>query len=192
MAFKENPKTGLPQVIDLDDTTWTTKLLTGFNNLEARMGKTTNADPNGAVAGEWYGQNCWSTGQGVLYECIKPGPATGATRAVWQPSGGVAPGTIAEFWRTTVPTGWLPMSGGLYTATAYPNLFAVLPSGVTKTATNFTLPNLRGGILFRRYPDGSEPVDDIGAVVSSANLLAGTGGTVLSYRVMNVLVGIKF
>ncbi len=192
MAYTENPKTGLPKTIDATDTTWTKLLLDGFNRFESRVSKSTTGDPNGAVAGEWYGQPCWSTGQSVLYECIKPGPATGATAAQWQPSGGLAPGTIAEFWRTSVPTGWLPMSGGLYTKANYPNLYAVLPSGVTKTATNFTLPNLRGGILLRRYPDGSEPIDDVGAVTSSAALNSAASGLAFNYRVMNVLVGIKY
>jgi hypothetical protein len=192
MAYEANVKTGLPKNIDADDTNWTTKLLAAFNQFETRISKTSNGDPNGNTAGEWYGQPCWNSAASVIYECTKPGPATGATRATWQPSSGVPVGTIASFWRTAIPTGWLPFSGGLYVASAYPQLFAVLPAGVTKTATNFTLPNLRGGIMLTRYPDGGEPVYDTVGQVSASNDVGVATSTEFSYRVINVIMGIKY
>lgn len=194
MAFTTGSKTGLPTNIDLDDMTWTTKIFDGNKALEERISKTTASDPNGAVVGDFYGQPCWSTGRGVVYECIKPGPATGATAALWVPREYVPVGTISTFWRSAIPAGWLPFTGQTYLKTSYPNLYNLLPSGVTKTDTNFTLPDLRGGILTFRQPDGSEAFPLVGQVNDAVPLANGASYTTNAYpnTLVNILIGIKF
>ena len=194
MAFTSGAKTGLPTNIDLDDTTWTQKYLDGNKALEERISKTTSGDPNGAVVGDFYGQPCWSTGRGVVYECIKPGPATGATAALWVPREYVPVGTISMFWRTAVPAGWLPFTGLTYLRTNYPNLYNVLPPGVTTTGTSFTLPDLRGGILTFRNPIGSEPLPLVGQINDAVPFANGANYPTAAWpnTLINALIGIKY
>lgn len=191
MAFQTGDKTGLPTNIDLDDTTWTTKYLDGNKAWESRVSKTTGGDPNGAVVGDFYGQPCWSTARGIVYECVKPGPATGDTAAIWVPRDYVAVGTISFFWRPSVPSGWLPFSGSTYLKSNYPILYNLLPDGVTKTPTSFTLPNVRGDLMMFRFPLGTEPSYPlIGQYNPNVNLEITTGSG--SGAVMNIIMGIKF
>lgn len=190
MAFTTGAKTGLPTNIDLDDTTWTAKYLTGNQTLEDRISKTTAGDPNGAVVGDFYGQPCWSTARGLVYECVKPGPASGANAALWVPREYVPVGTISQFWRSALPVGWLPFNGGVYLKTNYPNLYNLLPDGVIKTATNFTLPDIRGKLLINRWPDGTEPVYPL--IGGYNDTVPFTSGGTLPGAVINVLVGIKY
>ena len=194
MAFTSGAKTGLPTNIDLDDTTWTQKYLDGNKALEERISKTTSGDPNGAVVGDFYGQPCWSTGRGVVYECIKPGPATGATAALWVPREYVPVGTISFFFRNAVPAGWLPFTGLTYLKVNYPNLYNVLPSGITTTGTSFTLPDLRGGILTFRNPIGSEPLPLVGQVNDALPFANGVNypTNALPNTLINALIGIKY
>lgn len=190
MTFVAGPKTGLPTTIDLDDTTWTEKYLTGNSTLEARISLTSAGDPNGAVVGSWYGQPCWNTARGEVWECVKPGPATGSTRAEWIPRSPVPVGAIMSFWRSTAPAGWLPFTGGVYNRVSYPALYDALPAGVTKTASTFTLPNLRGGLTFFRYPDGTEPnYPTIGMVRTDFGV---EETDLVDWKIINVLFGIKF
>ena len=52
----------------------------------------------------------------------------------------------------------------------YPNLYNVLPSGITTTGTSFTLPDLRGGILTFRNPIGTEPLPLVGQIMMRFHL----------------------
>lgn len=194
MAFTTGPKTGLPTNIDLDDTTWTTKFLDGNKAFEDRVSKTTSADPNGAVVGDFYGQPCWSTGRGVVYECIKPGPSTGATAAIWVPREYVPVGTISYFLRSAIPAGWLPFTGLTYLKTNYPNLYNVLPPPLIVNSTTFMLPDLRGGILSFRNPDGSEALPLVGQVNDNLPLANGVSYPTSAFpnTLINILIGIKY
>lgn len=191
MTFVAGPKTGLPTNIDLDDTTWTEKYLTGNTTLENRISLTSSGDPNGAVVGSWYGQPCWNSARSEVWECVKPGPATGSTRALWIPRSPVPVGAVSWFFRSTIPTGWIAFDGSTYLRSSYPYLYDVLPAGATRTANDFTLPNVRGGILVFRWPDGSEPVYPLvgqhNASTPFASAPAAYGGSTL-----NVMLGVKY
>lgn len=80
MAATQLTKTGLNKQ-DFKDASWHTSLNSGFDALEARVGKTYAGDPNGNVSGEWQGQTCWDSTNSELYVCTTTG---NAASAVWR------------------------------------------------------------------------------------------------------------
>lgn len=188
MTFTSGPKTGLPTNIDLDDTTWTTKYLNGNAAWEDRVSKITANNPNGAVVGDYYGQPCWSTARGVVYECIKPGPASGSTAAIWVPRDYVAVGSFHLFLRPQVPTGYLPCNGTVRLKSDYPILHSVLADSL-KTNTTFTLPEIRGLPLSFRHPLGTELLPLVGQFNNNVPLSAGASTV---FGVLNVVFGVKY
>lgn len=137
MAENVLPKTGMVTQ-DTGDIDWQTKLNAGIQRLEDRTGLNGPGDPNGSRVGSWYGQSYFDTQNGILYDCVRPGPAAGSGRALWEPASAVPVGTMAAFMRAEVPLGWLAF-GGTYSKSQYPRLAAVLPASLIQTATTFTL-----------------------------------------------------
>lgn len=191
MTYRTGEKTGLIVEMDQGDLEWTNKFQATNQEWENRVSKTTAADPNGSVAGNYYGQSCWSTGRGILFECIRPGPAVGTARALWAPRDYVAVGTFCQFVRTSLPTGYLPFTGLTYSGLTYPALFAVLPDGIAKTGTTFTLPNLNDTAVWLRTPTNAQPVGD-NRKIGTLNEAKTAGGTFWGSGIFNVIFGIKF
>ena len=75
-----------------------------------------------------------------------------------------------------------------------PNLYNLLPSGITTTGTSFTLPDLRGGILTFRNPIGSEPLPLIGQINDAVPFANGVNYPTNAWpnTLINALIGIKF
>jgi hypothetical protein len=163
MAESVKAKSGL-RTHDIGDnpTLWAEGLKAGINEFESRLGLTSEGDPNGQVAGSWYGQTCWDTEAGVMYECTEIGTIG---TAVWTlrsalPTGAVIGGIWEE-----LPSGFLPFDGTIRVRTSFPALFAVLPS-TFKAGDNFTLPLIDNtaakGMLL-----GMGGVGNVGTVVGS-------------------------
>jgi len=73
--------------------------------------------------------------------------------------GGLPPGAIGYFARSSAPTGWLKANGAVISRTAYAGLFAAIGTdyGAGDGATTFALPDARGE--FARGWDDSRGVD---------------------------------
>ena len=185
-------KTGLvkPDTGQLD---WQTRLNDGFQSFENRMGQSRAGDPNGAVEGFFYGQTVYDTQNGVMYECTRPGPAVGTSRALWNRRSPVEAGTIVQFFRGSLPVGYIGFNA-TYQKALYPVLAAVLPLGLTQTATTFTLPNTTGKGWFVRPTvnngtSQAEIAQNIGPSYEEFDLQAGTS---FNFVLTNVLLGLKY
>jgi microcystin-dependent protein len=75
-------------------------------------------------------------------------------------TGGLVPGMVAAFARTTAPTGWLACDGSAVSRTTYAALFAAISTtyGVGDGSTTFNLPDCRG--VFMRGA-GSQTISGI-------------------------------
>jgi len=65
-------------------------------------------------------------------------------RNSWAAVGGVPSGSISYIATTTCPTGYLLANGASVSKTTYASLYAVIGTTFGSTATNFSLPDLRG------------------------------------------------
>lgn len=97
-------------------------------------------------------------------------------------AGAAAPlpsGMLAPFAGAAAPTGWLLCDGGTFSATAYPQLAAVLGNtyGVA-SGDNYYLPDLRGRTVAGKDNMGGTTASRITAAVSgvTATTLGATGG----------------
>ena len=186
------PKTGLSKQ-SAGDLGWNQKLDDSLQRLEDRTGLNGAGDPNGSRVGSWHGQTYFDTQSGVLYDCVRPGPAAGSARALWEPSSPVPPGQLAMFLRAEVPLGWLPMSG-TYAKSAYPRLAAVLPPGLKQSATHFTLGEsdegnsaFNQGIIFRMIGGSTN-----GQILDEFNLTGVGPGGPTNCVLWDMLMGVKF
>lgn len=66
-------------------------------------------------------------------------------------------GSIVPFATENLPTGCLPCDGSIYSATDYPELFAVLDSALKISPTEFRTPNLNGRFIRGTDPAGILP-----------------------------------
>ena len=148
-------KTGLIRH-NFGDADWHTQQAQGFQNLEDRTGLTSNGNPQGVLAGQWYGQTCYDTLNQLFYECVQPGQD--AASSIWRGRSTDEVGTFKTFMRDWVPAGWLPCDGTTYSKAQYPGLYNVLPA-TYKSDVNFTLPNLMLGDTLVGLGHGNWGVD---------------------------------
>ena len=180
MAQTVLAKTGL-RTYDSGDAPdlWGPGIKAGMVEFEARLGRTYAGDPNTHVEGNWYGQTCWDTTNLAMYECTLPGPAG---TAVWALRPAVPVGALGIGLWQSLPSGYIPFDGVLRVQSAYPGLFAVLPTAM-KSGANFTLPKLDSTVptaLLALNGDVGNTVGQIAGSFTSGEGSGNTGSTVLT------------
>lgn len=163
MADTVLPKTGFHKS-DTGDAGWGARLQTGFDTFEGRIGLTYAGNPQGHVAGSWFGQTCWDSVNGILYACVAIGDAASTS---WAPFDPTPIGTFGLFLRAGLPPGWLACDGTSLRQADYPDLAAVLPSNL-KVGLNFTLPNINERLSVLLGGTGN-----VGAILGSTNAAPG-------------------
>lgn len=139
---------------------------------------------------------------GCIYEVIYSAALNGAAGAwlLLNPTQQqVAPGIMAPYASSTVPSGWLECNGAAVSRTTYANLFAAISTvwGVGDGSTTFNLPDFRGEFV-RGWDNGrgvdtgrafaSAQADDIKTIPDawlwsgSESTLGFAGGTVYAGR----------
>ena len=174
MAESVKAKSGL-RTYDQGDSPdlWGPGLKAGVNEFESRLGLTYAGNPNTHVAGSWYGQTCWDTTGLAMYECTLPGPAG---TAVWVLRPSVPTGSVVCGLWQVLPSGYIPFDGTVRVQSAYPALFAVLPTAM-KSGANFTLPLLDSTVPVVLLAFNGAADVDVGEIAGSFTSGVGTGDT---------------
>lgn len=94
VAFTE--KVGLPKPAD-NESSWGTGFRSGMDSAEARLTKSFTGNPNTNVSGQWVGQLCWDSANGMMYACTAVGDSATATWQLVLPTRPYARGYIDGF-----------------------------------------------------------------------------------------------
>lgn len=145
------------------DSGWGEVYRDSMDELESRLTKTHAGDPNSNVAGDFVGQLCLDSTNGLIYRCTTAGIAASAvwsavtvkdgaiTSAKLASSiGGVPVGGGMDYWGTTAPSGYIFAYGQAISRSTYSALFAALGTtyGAGNGSTTFNVPDKRGRASF--------------------------------------------